>query len=95
MSAIQNQEFIAGAVMAMIIVGAFYGSSVFRNVGLAALGGLILWVFFQHGGTSGIVVLTKALQLEFTSRPAFAQGAIIGALAVVAVVLALRERRPS
>jgi hypothetical protein len=95
MNVLRNQEFIAGLVMSAVFVAAICGSGVFRSLALTGAAGLICWCFFKFGGANGIVMLLKALQFEFTSRPVFSRGALIGAVATVAVVLALRERSRS
>lgn len=95
MNVIQNQEFIAGMLMSGVIVSAFCASSVFRNLALAALAGLVCWVFLKSGGVVGVVALVTAFRFEFAANPIFVQGACVGAVVIVAVMLALRKRRPS
>lgn len=90
-----DPEFAAGLMMSTGVLAAVFWSSVFRNLALTAVAGLLCWVFFRFGGTSGVVMFFKVLKDEFIRRPMFAHGAVLGVIVIVALVLALRQRQIS
>lgn len=93
MRMLQNPEFISGMLSAGIIALAAIKSSVFRNLGLAALAALVLWSFVKFGGVSGVVGLFKSLGWHFAAYPVFCQGALAGAVLAVVAVLVIKDVR--
>lgn len=85
MALLQSHEFIVGAVVAAILLGALFGSSLFRNVALAlAAGGVV--VLYLQGGVANLLAISQTLATEFRAIPDFSKGMMVG-VAVMAVLL--------
>jgi hypothetical protein len=88
---LQSHEFAVGAAVAAILLGAFFASSLFRNIALAlAAGGVVL--LYLQGGIASLIALSKMLETEFFAIPNFSTGLMVGAAAVIIVLLGVRKR---
>jgi zinc transporter ZupT len=88
---LQNQEFIVGTAVAVIVLSALMASSLFRNVALALAAGAIVMLYVQSG-IPGLLAISKVLESEIKAIPDFSHGLLVG-LAISAVLLyGLRQR---
>lgn len=91
MDVLQNQEFIVGTAVAVIVLSALMASSLFRNVALALAAGAIVMLYVQSG-IPGLLAISKVLESEIKAIPDFSHGLLVG-LAISAVLLyGLRQR---
>jgi hypothetical protein len=95
MRLLQNPEFISGMLSSAIIALAAIKSSLFRNLGLAALAALVVWTFVRFDGVTGVVRLFKLIGWHFAVHPAFCQGAVAGAVVTIAAMLVIKDARSS
>jgi zinc transporter ZupT len=88
---LQNQEFIVGTAVAVIVLSALMASSLFRNGALALAAGAIVMLYVQSG-IPGLLAISKVLESEIKAIPDFSHGLLVG-LAISAVLLyGLRQR---
>jgi hypothetical protein len=88
---LQSHEFAVGAGVAVILLGAFFASSLFRNVALAlAAAGVVL--LYVQGGVPGLLTLSKTLETEALANFNFSTGLAVGAAAVTLLMLSIRQR---
>lgn len=91
LSMFQNQEFVVGLAVAVILLAAFAASSLFRNVSLAlAAGGIVL--LYAQSGVPGLLALSKVMETEIKAIPDFSQGLAVGAAVAVVLLIGLRQR---
>ena len=88
---LQSHEFAVGAAVAAILLGAFFASSLFRNVALALAAAGVVMLYLQ-GGVASLLTLSKTLETEFLAIPNFSTGLMVGAAAVVILLLGVRKR---
>jgi hypothetical protein len=94
MALLQSHEFIVGAVVAAILLGAFFGSSLFRNVALAlAAGGVVL--LYLQGGVANLVAISQTVANEFRAIPNFSKGMMVGVAITTILMLSFRPRTSS
>lgn len=93
MSILQNQEFIVGVAVAVIVLGAFLASSLFRNLALALAAGAVVLLYAQSG-VPGLLAVSKVLESEIKAIPDFSQGLLVGAAISVVLLFGLRQRSP-
>ena len=91
MAMFQSHEFIVGVVVAVIILGALFGSSLFRNIGLAFAAGALV-VLYMQGGIPNLVAISKLVETEFRTIPDFTTGLLIGGAVVSVLLLSFKPR---
>ena len=87
-----SEQFLAGLLMAIAVFGGIYASSIFRNLAAASFAATVCVAFFKFGGVTGVTLLIRATKFELLSKPLFAQGLVAGAIVIIAIALALRNR---
>jgi hypothetical protein len=88
---LQSHEFAVGAAVAAILLGAFFASSLFRNVALALAAAGVVFLYVQ-GGVPILITLSKTLQTEVLANANFSIGLAVGAAAATMLVLSIRQR---
>ena len=91
MAMFQSHEFIVGVVVAVIILGALFGSSLFRNIGLAFAAGALV-VLYMQGGIPNLVAISKLVEVEFRTIPDFTTGLLVGGAVVSVLLLSFKPR---
>ena len=94
MAALQNHEFIVGAVVAAILLSALFGSSLFRNIGLALAAGAVVVLYLQ-GGVASLLALSHTVETEFRTIPDFSSGMLVGVAVVTVLAFGFRPRAAS
>ena len=94
MAMFQSHEFIVGAAVAAILLGALFGSSLFRNVGLAFAAGALV-VLYVQGGVPSLMAISKSLETEFRAIPDFTTGLLVGGGVVSLLLLSFRPKTSS
>lgn len=94
MALFQSHEFIVGAVVAAILLGAFFGSSLFRNVALALAAGAVVFLYLQ-GGVANLLAISHTVATEFRAIPDFSKGLMVGVAVTVVLLLGFRPRTSS
>ena len=88
---LQTHEFLVGAIVAAILLGAFFASSLFRNIALALAAAGVVFLYVQ-GGVPGLITLSKTLETEALANLNFSTGLAVGAAAITLLMLGFRQR---
>lgn len=91
MAMFQSHEFVVGAIVAAILLSALFGSSLFRNIGLAFAAGALVVLYLQ-GGIPTIMAISKSLETEFRAIPDFTTGLLIGGAVVSVLLLSFKPK---
>ena len=91
MAMFQSHEFVVGVVVAAIILSALFGSSLFRNIGLAFAAGALV-VLYMQGGIPNLVAISKLVEVEFRTIPDFTTGLLVGGAVVSVLLLSFKPR---
>ncbi len=94
MAMFQSHEFIVGAVVAAVLLGALFGSSLFRNIGLAFAAGVLI-VLYVQGGVPNLLALSKTVETEFRAIPDFTTGLLVGGAVVSLLLVSFRPKTSS
>jgi hypothetical protein len=84
--------FIAGAVVAAVLVTTFIVVPVLRYIVLI-VATCVIAAIYLHGGIPALIVYVYGIQTEIASKPVFSLGTIAGALLVTLFRLGKQERQ--
>jgi hypothetical protein len=91
MSVLQNQEFVVGIAVAVILLSALTASSLFRNIALALAAGAVVMLYAQSG-IPGLLAISKVLESEIKAIPDFSHGLLVGGAICAVLLIGLRQR---
>jgi len=93
LSALESHEFVVGIAVAAILIGALVPSSLFRNLTLALVGGLVVILSVQ-GGVDALIDASKIVEAEIRRFPGFSHGLVVGLTISAVMLLAMRWHHP-